>query len=352
VDYFRRYRRCLFPCYPLINVDTKMMQSNPNIHFASAMPLAAATGTRPHLSILNNAVTPPRSASAAAAATDATATKPRAHRTRRHPLHLRVLHSPGLVYVVAPRHRRQMPAWADNVDAPVLFLCPYYDAATNAGCPYGSTCEMVHADLSEATCHRVHEKCPSWTMLEDVPYPRHEPGTTYNVTPPNSDSAAVTFEMIPSHHVIVTNAVRSGRTPLSHCAHFIQKGTCDLGEDCRFAHVVRIAGVTDTPLPAITDNRNAFPSVTAGAATMVSLPSFGESTDEDDDGAHSPGGSRPRDASGSGNSWVVSSAASHTSCTAAQRFRHNPYSAVAREQQQAGQSQHHHNTSSASASFA
>jgi hypothetical protein len=23
VDYFRRYRRCLFPCYPLINVDAK-----------------------------------------------------------------------------------------------------------------------------------------------------------------------------------------------------------------------------------------------------------------------------------------------------------------------------------------
>lgn len=82
-----------------------------------------------------------------------------------------------------------------------------------------------------------------WTCLEEVPYQRYAAGTILHVAAPGSRNIVDT---VPSEAVLETLALVSPRRPLTHCTHFLRRGSCVHGPRCKFMHVVRLVA---PPLP-------------------------------------------------------------------------------------------------------
>jgi hypothetical protein len=138
------------------------------------------------------------------------------------------------------------PAIADSVAWPIYLCCQFNIETGPESCPAGANCPFVHADLRRAQRFQPHNR-GAWNALEDVPYPRLSGGgPSFAIAAPNK---TVAKEHIPSEMIIRTRALESGREPLSHCAHFVRKGVCDLGADCLFIHAVRLAGANAVHRP-------------------------------------------------------------------------------------------------------
>jgi len=115
-------------------------------------------------------------------------------------------------------------------------------------CAAGDKCPYVHATLTYAAIYRSHIWDNRWASLSDVNAARFESGLHFDVALPNGKEVA---ERVRSELCLKTRALSSERRPLSHCAHFVGKGVCDLGSECLFVHYVgRVAGVVPTPIRA------------------------------------------------------------------------------------------------------
>lgn len=161
------------------------------------------------------------------------------HRRNRRPavVHVRAASRPGAVFVVPYDQVLQMPPEGDHTAK--LLLCPYFDVLDVAfvTCPAGTACMHVHADLRGVVVRTPHERSAQWTTLADAPYPRYPSGEAVELSQPNR---GLTVEAVDSGLMLRTRALDCDRRPLSHCAHFLFKGVCDLGADCQFVHVVRL----------------------------------------------------------------------------------------------------------------
>jgi hypothetical protein len=54
-------------------------------------------------------------------------------------------------------------------------------------------------------------------------------------------------EGVPADRVLVTRALEETRAALAHCIHFLSKGRCDRGSECRFVHAVPATAAATEP---------------------------------------------------------------------------------------------------------
>jgi hypothetical protein len=119
-------------------------------------------------------------------------------------------------------------------------LCPAYARGGAAACTAGEACQFVHAQLTRARRFLAHVQ-RYWTSFDEIPYTRASMVGLASIIVTHAHQPD-SPEVVPIEFVLRTRAldyahVQSG---LQHCNHFSRKGSCDLGEQCKFVHCIRL----------------------------------------------------------------------------------------------------------------
>jgi hypothetical protein len=115
----------------------------------------------------------------------------------------------------------------------VLVLCNDFDK--HRVCPRGDNCWYAHALVDGLPLLSTHVNF-AWRTVQDVVFPRMQPGKRLHVAAPNSRRSV---EIISSDMVLLTQALNSSHR-LTHCAHYYFNRSCRLGVRCGFVHAICI----------------------------------------------------------------------------------------------------------------
>eukprot|EP00672_Neobodo_designis_P016472 CAMPEP_0174826998 /NCGR_PEP_ID=MMETSP1114-20130205/400_1 /TAXON_ID=312471 /ORGANISM="Neobodo designis, Strain CCAP 1951/1" /LENGTH=247 /DNA_ID=CAMNT_0016060585 /DNA_START=52 /DNA_END=795 /DNA_ORIENTATION=+ len=161
------------------------------------------------------------------------------------PMHLLSRSHPGCVIVVPAAHVTHVPAPLASVHTgtnkrkakgsprkprePERYVCDEY--AATGKCGQGAACPDVHASVSDALVLHPHVRRGA---AADAPRLPPELGLL-GVAPANQQAATL---QVPAAACLRTRALEeteAGAVP-ALCAHFMKKGACDFGAECRFVH--------------------------------------------------------------------------------------------------------------------
>jgi len=201
---------------------------------------------------------------------------------QRHPLpttlHVVLPHDPDTIFVVSKCAVISTPPQrprAGRIGSRTVVACRAF--AGTGVCELGprgeANCPFAHVMLDPVQSPRFHaHRAPpgGWASLAAVPYERFPPGGRFSLQAPNTPGCVL--ETLRPEECLRTRALEAhAGTKLTHCGHWLVKGSCHYGAACKFVHA---ALPTPAAMSAVASRPHGSepPLVATAEASGTSLP--------------------------------------------------------------------------------